>query len=95
MKKIAAILALLLYYTIYTNNEMSKDKQANIEETKMTYAIPSEDFPHEGTWLTWPHSYTYGVEYQNELEDIWIQMTQALHIAEKVHIVAYNKKEQV
>lgn len=95
MKKIYAILALLLYYAISANNEISKDKQSHIKKTKMTYTMPSEDFPHEGTWLTWPHSYSYGIEYQNELEDIWVQMTQALHVAEKVHIVAYNKKEQV
>ena len=24
------------------------------------YSIPSEEDPHEGTWLQWPHNYTYG-----------------------------------
>lgn len=60
----------------------------------MTYTMPTEDSLHEGTWLTWPHKYTYGVEYQNEIEDIWVQMTTELHANERVHIVAYNQKEQ-
>lgn len=61
----------------------------------MTYHMPAEDLPHEGTWLIWPHRYTYGVEYQRELEDIWVQMAGALHTDERVHIIAYSKEEQV
>lgn len=64
------------------------------EESKMTYTMPAEDLPHEGTWLTWPHRYTYGIEYQQEVEHIWVQMVDTLHIGERVHIVAYDKTEQ-
>lgn len=60
----------------------------------MTYTMPAEDLPHEGTWLTWPHRYTYGIEYQREVEDIWVQMAASLHTGERVHIVAYDKTEQ-
>lgn len=71
-----------------TKDEVSKDK-------KMIYHMPMEDKLHEGTWLIWPHKYTYGAEYQQEIEDIWVQMVKALHIGEKVHIIAYNKLEQM
>lgn len=59
--------------------------------TPMTYTMPAEDLPHEGTWLTWPHPHTYGADYQTEIEHIWVQMVQALHTGERVHIIAYDK----
>lgn len=58
------------------------------------YFFPSEENTHEGTWLTWPHHRTYGVEYRKEVESIWIDMVDALHTDEMVHIIAYNKKEK-
>ncbi len=58
------------------------------------YHFPSEDSEHEGTWLTWPHHYTYGVEYREEIENIWLEMVCALHSSENIHIVAYDKTEQ-
>lgn len=60
----------------------------------MKYYMPAEDQPHEGTWLTWPHHYTYGKSYVKQVESIWLQMTQALHADEKIHIIAYDETEQ-
>ena len=54
------------------------------------YIMPEETFEHEGTWLQWPHQYTYGMFYRNSLDNTWIEMTSALQISEKVHIIAYN-----
>jgi len=56
--------------------------------------MPKEDAKHEGTWLSWPHQYTYGKQYQNDVERTWIQMTRALVGGEKVHIIAYNSYER-
>ena len=59
------------------------------------YTFPAEWEKHEGTWLIWPH--TYGIitpEYVDLIDDIWLEMTQALHTGEKVHIVAYNAEER-
>ncbi|MGX8833507.1 agmatine deiminase family protein [Amedibacillus sp. YH-ame6] len=64
------------------------------EHTMTPYVIPHESMKHEGTWLIWPHHYTYGISYRNELEPIWIQMTQALISGEKVHILAYHEQEK-
>lgn len=47
---------------------------------------------HEGTWLQWPHNYTYGSGAE-EVESSWIEMTVALSVAERVHIIAYNEDE--
>ncbi len=58
------------------------------------YRFPDETELHEGTWLQWPHSYTYGKEHQTGQEPIWIEMTAALTRGENVHIVAYNTDEQ-
>jgi agmatine deiminase len=56
--------------------------------------MPDETTPHEGTWLQWPHHYTYGTTYRNQLDATWVAMTQALVQSEKVHIIAYNATEQ-
>lgn len=65
------------------------------ETNEATYSMPAEELPHEGTWLTWPHEYTYGSAYRDELDPIWIAMTQALQVDENVHIIAYDQNEKV
>jgi len=61
---------------------------------QMQYTMPSEEQPHEGTWLQWPHQYEYGITYRNRLDATWVAMTGALVASEKVHIIAYNSTEQ-
>jgi agmatine deiminase len=56
--------------------------------------MPEETAQHEGTWLQWPHHYTYGTTYRSRLDATWVAMTKALVQSEKVHIVAYNATEQ-
>jgi agmatine deiminase len=58
------------------------------------YVMPEESTLHEGTWLQWPHHYTYGYFYRNSLDATWVAMTTALVDGEKVHIVAYNNAEK-
>lgn len=59
------------------------------------YKMPHEDAEHEGTWLQWPHNFTYGEGYKEALESIWVQMTKALSTGEMVHIIAYDEEEKV
>lgn len=56
------------------------------------YTFPSEDQPHEGTWLQWPHDYTYGSGADYVIGS-WVDMVQALHEHERVHIAVYNEEE--
>jgi len=58
------------------------------------YKMPEETAKHEGTWLQWPHHYTYGTVYRNSLDNTWIDITEALIANEKVHIIAYNSTEK-
>jgi len=55
--------------------------------------MPSEEALHEGTWLQWPHDYTYQFG-ASDFEPAWIEMTEALIIGENVHIIAYNETEK-
>lgn len=64
------------------------------EEIVEKYTFPDEKNDHEGTWVQWPHGYTYGEDYRKEIEHVWIEMTAALSEGEKVHIVAYNPTEK-
>ncbi|MFJ8517901.1 agmatine deiminase family protein [Lysinibacillus xylanilyticus] len=58
------------------------------------YTMPDESSKHEGTWLQWPHSFTYGKDYVEKVEPIWIEMTSALSEGENVHIIAYDEYEK-
>ena len=59
-----------------------------------SYTMPPEHAPHEGTWLTWPHQYEYGLAYRNGLDATWVAMTQAMIDGENVHIIAYDETEK-
>ncbi len=63
-------------------------------EDAVAYTMPSEEAAHQGTWLQWPHKYTYGQQQPNRYDPIWVEMTKALHTGELVHIVAYNETEK-
>ena len=47
--------------------------------------MPDEKDKHEGTWLQWPHEYTYGEEYKQEVEPIWVKMASALTEGKSPH----------
>ncbi len=85
MKNLKIILLTLSMIVSFIGNTMN---------AQITYTMPSEDEPHEGTWLQWPHQYEYGVAYRNSLDATWVAMTAALVSGEKVHIIAYNTTEQ-
>lgn len=99
MKKLiiisVVVVGILIYLFINPVNSENVDKKNGSKENEIMYTMPAEDLPHEGTWLIWPHRYTYGGGYQKEIEPIWIQMTIALSKHENVHIIAYNKTEQL
>ncbi|WP_353777900.1 agmatine deiminase family protein [Winogradskyella sp. 3972H.M.0a.05] len=63
-------------------------------DNAVAYRMPSEEAEHEGTWLQWPHRYTYGQQMPDRYDQIWIDMTKALHEGEIVHIIAYNNEEK-
>tara|TARA_B100000900_G_C20594412_1_gene722843 strand:- start:1692 stop:2864 length:1173 start_codon:yes stop_codon:yes gene_type:complete len=55
--------------------------------------MPSEEALHEGTWLQWPHDYTYSFG-ASDFEPTWVEITEALVTSENVHIIAYNEEEK-
>lgn len=63
-------------------------------EADKHFNFPGEAAKHEGTWLIWPHRYTYGAEYCREIEPVWLAMAAALHKGERVHIIVYNGEER-
>ncbi len=68
--------------------------EESIEDVEILYSMAEESDIHEGTWLQWPHQYQYGYAYRNSLDATWIEMTRQLASSEKVHIIAYDKKEK-
>ena len=56
------------------------------------YLMPHEESPHEGTWLQWPHNFTYGSGAE-DVQASWVEMTKALTVGERVHIIAYDADE--
>ena len=60
---------------------------------KQVYFMPSEEELHEGTWLQWPHNCGWDNRHIKRYEESWIQMAQALHSSERVHIIVYNRRQ--
>jgi len=58
------------------------------------YTMPFEDGQHEGTWLQWPHNFTYPPWHQDDNEPAFIVMVAALELGENVHIIVYDLIEQ-
>ena len=81
MKKVFCSLSIILHISFLAAQDIQ-------------YIMPSEEFLHEGTWLQWPHNYTYGYG-ASDFEPTWIQMTEALITGENVHIIAYNDSERL
>ena len=75
-------------------NARKESEKVEVQKNAGKYTMPDEKDKHEGTWLQWPHEYTYGQEYKQEVEPIWIKMASALTEGEKVHIVAYDEEEK-
>ncbi|MED0987638.1 agmatine deiminase family protein [Bacillus paramycoides] len=99
MKKIVTLcLVAALSASIIGGCAQEKDNEntekVEAQEKVGKYTMPDEKSKHEGTWLQWPHDYTYGQEYKKEVEPIWIEMVSALTEGEKVHIVAYDQEEK-
>ncbi len=58
------------------------------------YTMPFEDGQHEGTWLQWPHNFTYPPWHQDDNEPAFIEMVAALELGENVHIIVHDLIEQ-
>jgi agmatine deiminase len=82
----------LLFAIILTSCEQIQDEPIINDQTEIMYRMPAEDLPHEGTWLQWPHDYGWDRNHRARYESIWIVMTKALHVGEKVHIVVYDEE---
>ena len=61
---------------------------------QIQYTMPFADVTHEGTWLQWPHNFTYPPWFQEDNEPAFIQMVAALEPGENVHIVVYDLNEK-
>ena len=62
---------------------------------QIQYTMPSEEDQHEGTWLQWPHNFTYPPWHQEDNEPAFIEMVAALETGENVHIIVYDTNEQI
>ena len=61
---------------------------------QIQFTMPSEENQHEGTWLQWPHNFTYPPWIQEDNEPAFIQMVSALEPGENVNIIVYDLNEQ-
>lgn len=70
------------------------NQEPEIDMKETLYTFPEESEPHEGTWLQWPHHYQYGIEFRDDLDPTWIELTRELASSENVHIIAYDQTEK-
>ncbi|MBI4358628.1 MAG: agmatine deiminase family protein [Candidatus Omnitrophica bacterium] len=60
----------------------------------LAYRMPAEWEPHEATWLAWPHDRETWLTELSELEAIYVEIIEYLHLGEKVHILVQDAKTQ-
>jgi len=65
----------------------------NTTPKALGYHMPAEWEPHEGTWLQWPQDKLYH-GYELKLERIWLNMVEALHNHENVHLIVNGEQQQ-
>lgn len=54
--------------------------------------MPAEWAPHEATWLAWPHNEETWPGKVHEIEELYLQMIEALTPGEKVHLLVNDEK---
>jgi len=74
--------------------KQSTPKVPSLPDNDDRFTMPAQDHPHEGTWLQWPHNYGWDKQHTQRYDRIWIEITMALHVKEKVHLVVYNEDER-
>lgn len=96
MKLTFASLAVLAITMLSMNKSAKANRQTivDIRDPDSVYTMPSEEEAHEGTWIQWPHNYGWDNRHVERLEETWVQMTEALHTGERVHVVAYDEVEE-
>ena len=75
------------------NTGVAADNNDSSDYTRV-FTMPSEEDEHEGTWLQWPHNFTYGDGHSQTRDTTWVKMKKALQTGENVHIVVYNQVEK-
>jgi agmatine deiminase len=91
----ATVLFAVLMFSSKSNRAAAAEKTVvAIRDPDNVYTMPAEEEPHEGTWLQWPHDYGWDNRHVERYEETWIQMTQALHTGERVHIIVYDLDEE-
>lgn len=93
-KKKMIMLTILPLMLFACSPSTKMDLTDTLDHSAVVYTMPEESAPHEGTWLQWPHKYQYGSSYANRLDATWVAMTKELAQSERVHIIAYDEKEQ-
>lgn len=58
------------------------------------YRMPAEWEPHKATWLAWPHDVETWPDQLAEVEAIYIEVIEYLHLDEEVHILVEDKPAQ-
>jgi agmatine deiminase len=79
---------------LFTLIACKKNEDPDLAQINIEYTFPEEAEPHEGTWLQWPHHHEYGIDFRNDIDQTWVEMTAALQQSENVHIIAYDNLEK-
>ena len=61
---------------------------------QLGYRMPAEWESHEATWLAWPHNEETWPGKLPQIEEVYLQMIEALLPEEKVHLLVNDEKER-
>ena len=77
----------------YNEDEAGSLVRPISQDRSNSYKMLAEDGPHKATWLQWPHDFGWDDRHVKRYEPMWIAMTKALHVGEKVMIVVFDNFE--
>ena len=59
--------------------------------SRLGYRMPAEWEPHQATWLAWPTDLKTWPEELKEVEASYVEMVEALHLGEEVHLLVRDQ----
>lgn len=69
-------------------------EKSSLSPFALGYRMPAEWKPHEATWLSWPHNEETWPGKVAEIEEVYLQMIEALTGQEKIRLLVNDERER-
>ena len=82
------------YLTPFSRLAMVQTELRQATPRSLGYSMPAEWMPHRATWLSWPHNRETWPTQLETVQEVWLQMIQALTPHEQVALLVNDEQTQ-